>query len=56
MISKILVNEAIDRIVSMKDFQVKTDSDSSQVEGDDDVPEYSAKKQSTHFVSEEVSN
>lgn len=56
-ISKILVNEAIDRIVGMKDFQIKTDSDGSQVEREyDEVPEYSAKKQSSHFVSEEVSN
>jgi len=57
MISKVLVNEAIDRIVGMKDFQFKMDSDNSQVEREhDEVPEYSAKKQSPHFVSEEVSN
>jgi len=58
MISKILVNEAIDRIVSMKDYQFyNTDADGPEVEKEDnEVPKYSAKKQSTHIISEEVSN
>jgi len=57
VISKILVNEAIDRIVGMKDYQFpKTDADDQVEKEDDEVPKYSAKRQSSHFISEEVSN
>ena len=56
-ISKILVNEAIDRIAGMKDLQFyKIDADNSNESKQDEAPKYSAKKQSPHLIPEEVSN